>query len=172
MSASAAILRRIHSEGSSLLNVINDILDFSKLEAGKMALDVQAFWLDDVLDSVATSVVQKAAEKKLEMLFRVNPLVPQGLSGDGARFAPGLDQFGRQCGEVYGAGLRQGGCLIGCDWRVNLSICALPLKIPALAWILIKLRACLSPSVRQMAPSPVAMAGQDWVWLFRGGLSR
>ena len=78
-------LEKIHSEGSSLLNVINDILDFSKLEAGKMALDVQAFWLDDVLDSVATSVVQKAAEKKLEMLFRVNPLVPQGLSGDGAR---------------------------------------------------------------------------------------
>lgn len=78
-------LEKIHSEGSSLLNVINDILDFSKLEAGKMLLDAHPFCLDEIMDSVATSAVQKASEKDLELLFRVSPTVPQGLVGDGAR---------------------------------------------------------------------------------------
>ena len=78
-------LRKIHFEGNALLGVINDILDFSKIEAGKMGLEFAPFWLDEMLDSVILLVSPKAQEKGLELLLRIAPDVPPGLSGDALR---------------------------------------------------------------------------------------
>ena len=77
---------KINSEGKALLGIINDILDYSKMEADKMTLELAPFWLDNVLDSVCTLVAQKAHEKGLEFLIRVQPDVPQSLVGDAIRF--------------------------------------------------------------------------------------
>jgi len=79
-------VQKIHTEGSTLLGILNDILDFSKIEADRMTLEDAPFWLDDVLDSVATLVAQKANEKGIEFLVRVLPDVPQNLMGDALRF--------------------------------------------------------------------------------------
>jgi signal transduction histidine kinase/CheY-like chemotaxis protein/HAMP domain-containing protein len=76
---------KINSEGSALLAIINDILDFSKMEAGKMGLEQVPFWLDEVLDSMAPLVAQRAQDKGLEFMIRVAPDVPNGLVGDGMR---------------------------------------------------------------------------------------
>ncbi|WP_053073374.1 response regulator [Chromobacterium violaceum] len=76
---------KIHNAGTSLLGIINDILDFSKVEAGKLELEAQPFWLDDVLDGVSALVAQKAADKGLELLFETAGDVPQGLVGDALR---------------------------------------------------------------------------------------
>jgi two-component system, sensor histidine kinase and response regulator len=78
-------LAKIHSAGASLLGIINDILDFSKIEAGKLDIEHTAFRLDDVLERVATIVGQKAAFKKLELVFDVSSMVPQSLIGDPLR---------------------------------------------------------------------------------------
>jgi len=79
-------VQKIHSEGKALLGIINDILDYSKMEAEKMTLESAPFWLDNVLDSVSTLVAQKAHEKGIEFLIRVQPDVPQALVGDATRF--------------------------------------------------------------------------------------
>ncbi len=79
-------VQKIHSEGQALLGIINDILDYSKIEAHKMTLESAPFWLDNVLDSVSTLVAQRAHEKGLEFLIRVQPDVPQALEGDVIRF--------------------------------------------------------------------------------------
>ena len=55
-------LQRIQSAGRHLLELINGILDLSKIEAGKMALSVEAFdvrsMIDELLDTV-DPLVQK-----------------------------------------------------------------------------------------------------------------
>ena len=80
-------LQKIHGAGLSLLGIINDILDFSKIENGRMDIEKTPFWLDDVFDSVATLVGQRAIEKSLEFLIHVEPGTPQGLIGDPLRLS-------------------------------------------------------------------------------------
>lgn len=69
----------------ALLGIINDILDFSKIEAGKMDIEAVPFLLGEVMDNLATVVTHKAAEKGLQVLFRVDPQVPDELIGDPLR---------------------------------------------------------------------------------------
>jgi len=76
---------KIHNAGTSLLGIINDILDFSKVEAGKLNIESVEFRLDEVLDTASSFVVQKAADKGLELVFDVAPDVPSGLIGDPLR---------------------------------------------------------------------------------------
>jgi len=78
-------VNKINSAARALLGIINDILDFSKIEAGKMELETINFDLDEVLDSLATVVSQRAEEKGLEVLFWSDPRVPRGLVGDPLR---------------------------------------------------------------------------------------
>ncbi len=78
-------LKKIQSSATALLNIINDILDFSKIEAGKMQLESIEFRLEDVLDSLGGLVSFSAGEKGLELLFNLDPDVPQVLLGDPLR---------------------------------------------------------------------------------------
>ena len=75
----------IRNSGDALLTIINDILDFSKIESGKMELEEQPFALracvEDSLDLVAT----KAAEKKLELAYQIDPQTPKTILGDVTR---------------------------------------------------------------------------------------
>ncbi len=48
-------LQKIHLASSQLLALINDVLDFSKLEAGKMALHIESFPLQALIDEVVTT---------------------------------------------------------------------------------------------------------------------
>jgi CheY-like chemotaxis protein/HPt (histidine-containing phosphotransfer) domain-containing protein len=75
------------TQGSSqhLLGIINDILDYSKIEAGKLDIETIDFTLDQVLQNVATLVAEKASAKGLELLFDIDPALPQRLVGDPLR---------------------------------------------------------------------------------------
>lgn len=66
----------------ALLNLLNDILDFSKIEAGRMELEITDFNLRTVIENVATSLAQRAANKGLELVCIVPPDVPVLLRGD------------------------------------------------------------------------------------------
>ncbi|MBT3234222.1 MAG: response regulator [Calditrichaeota bacterium] len=79
-------LKKIDISAQSLLGIINDILDFSKIEAGKLDIEEIEFDLMEKLDSVASMVTVKAQEKEsLQVLFRVDPEIPDFLVGDPLR---------------------------------------------------------------------------------------
>jgi two-component system, sensor histidine kinase and response regulator len=78
-------LLKIQSSAQSLLGIINDILDFSKIEAGKLEMEHVPFYLDDVLDNLATLMNVKVEEKGLELIYSHSPEVPNSLIGDPTR---------------------------------------------------------------------------------------
>ena len=75
----------IHKSGIALVTIINDILDFSKIEAGKLVLENQPFDIETSINDVATLLASAAQEKQLELIVRVEPGLPTGVTGDGGR---------------------------------------------------------------------------------------
>ena len=69
----------------SLLRIINDILDSSKIEAGKLELVSEEFSLRDCVYNVLTPLSFQAAVKKLELICRIAPAVPDRVIGDAGR---------------------------------------------------------------------------------------
>ncbi len=69
----------------ALLGVVNDILDYSKVEAGKMSLDPQPFDLDALLADLSVIVSNTLGEKRLDVVFDLDPTVPRALLGDSLR---------------------------------------------------------------------------------------
>ena len=78
-------LDMVKSSADSLLQVINDILDFSKIEAGKFELEAREFSLRDMIGDTLSTVGLRAHEKGLELAWRVDSDVPDGLVGDPGR---------------------------------------------------------------------------------------
>jgi PAS domain S-box-containing protein len=68
--------------GENLLTIINDILDFSKIEAGRMELENEPFELRAFLESAMDLLAGKAAEKKLDLAYEIEPGVPSSITGD------------------------------------------------------------------------------------------
>ncbi len=78
-------LQMVQNSGQSLLTVINDVLDFSKIEAGKMEIDPIAFKLRESVAEILNPLSQIVRHRKLELLYRVHPEVPNNLIGDPPR---------------------------------------------------------------------------------------
>jgi signal transduction histidine kinase/ligand-binding sensor domain-containing protein/CheY-like chemotaxis protein len=78
-------LNIVENSTSSLLSLINDILDFSKVEAGKLDLDNLDFNVREELQATVKSMVVRANQKGLRLLFEVAPDVPQMVNADPAR---------------------------------------------------------------------------------------
>jgi CheY-like chemotaxis protein len=78
-------LNMVKASADSLLMIINDILDFSKIEAGKLELDAAPFSLRDSLGDTLRSLALRAYQKGLELAYRVDVDVPDGLIGDPLR---------------------------------------------------------------------------------------
>jgi two-component system, sensor histidine kinase and response regulator len=68
-----------------LLTIIDDILDFSKIEAGKLELDSIPFDLRESLCETMKSFSLRAHNKELELIYDVDPEIPEGLVGDPGR---------------------------------------------------------------------------------------
>ena len=78
-------LRTVHSAADNLLGIINDLLDFSKIEAGKLELDVADFSLRAAVGDTLRALVVRAQKKGLELIYDVQPEVPDALVGDSPR---------------------------------------------------------------------------------------
>ncbi len=87
-------IEKVHQAASSLLDVINDILDFSKLESAKMDIEHAEFFLEDVFEDLSNAISLRASQKKLELLFLIQPGIPEGLIGDRLRLAQVLINLG------------------------------------------------------------------------------
>src|SRR5690606_21945102 len=71
--------------GEGLLAVINDILDFSKIESEKLDLDEHVVNLRTCIEEVFDIFAEKAAAKKLDLIYSIEDQVPLSLIGDGLR---------------------------------------------------------------------------------------
>jgi GAF domain-containing protein len=80
------VLKRLESNGSHLLGLINDVLDLSKIEAGQLVLELSNYSLEDIAQTVRSTLEPLAADKKLAFNVEVAPKMPSG-HGDGRRLA-------------------------------------------------------------------------------------
>ena len=78
-------LRSVKTSADNLLSIINDVLDFSKIEEGRIDLDMSSFHLRSMVGQTLRSLSTRAIEKGLEMVFSVEPDVPDALIGDPGR---------------------------------------------------------------------------------------
>ena len=78
------VLKRLESNGRHLLGLINDVLDLSKIEAGQLTLDLSDYSLEDIAQTVRSTLEPLAADKKLAFKVEVAPKMPAGY-GDGRR---------------------------------------------------------------------------------------
>jgi signal transduction histidine kinase/DNA-binding response OmpR family regulator len=84
------------AEGAAkwLLGLLNDILDFSKAEAGKMTLETEPFRLDQLLRDLSVVLSANSGSKEVEVLFDVDPTLPDVLMGDFTRLKQVLINLG------------------------------------------------------------------------------
>jgi GAF domain-containing protein len=78
------VLKRLESNGRHLLGLINDVLDLSKIEAGQLVLELTDYSLEDIAQTVRSTLEPLAADKKLAFKVEVSPKLPAG-HGDGRR---------------------------------------------------------------------------------------
>ena len=78
------ILKRLEANGKHLLGLINDVLDLSKIEAGQLVLDLSDYTVQDIAQTVRSTLEPLAADKKLAFKLELAPELPAG-HGDGRR---------------------------------------------------------------------------------------
>ena len=78
------ILKRLEANGRHLLGLINDVLDLSKIEAGQLALELSDYCVQDIAQTVRSTLEPLAADKKLAFKLELAPDLPPG-HGDGRR---------------------------------------------------------------------------------------
>jgi len=78
------ILQRLEANGKHLLGLINDVLDLSKIEAGQLVLELSDYSIQDIAQTVRSTLEPLAADKKLGFKVEVAPQLPSG-RGDGRR---------------------------------------------------------------------------------------
>jgi GAF domain-containing protein len=79
-----SILKRLEANGRHLLGLINDVLDLSKIEAGQLVLELSDYSVQDIAQTVRSTLEPLAADKKLAFKVEVAPQLPPG-RGDGRR---------------------------------------------------------------------------------------
>ena len=78
------ILKRLEANGKHLLGLINDVLDLSKIEAGQLVLELSEYCIQDIAQTVRSTLEPLAADKKLGFKVDVASQLPPG-RGDGRR---------------------------------------------------------------------------------------
>jgi signal transduction histidine kinase len=72
------VLQRVHSSGRHLLGLINDVLDLSKIEAGRLALSLDDYSMEEVVRAAHTAVGALAVQKRLPVIVSLAPGLPRG----------------------------------------------------------------------------------------------
>jgi PAS domain S-box-containing protein len=78
-------LTTVESAADALLGILNDLLDFAKIEAGKLELDPADFSLRAAVGDTLRALAVRAHKKGLELIYQVQPGVPDALVGDAGR---------------------------------------------------------------------------------------
>jgi PAS domain S-box-containing protein len=78
-------LEALKGSADSLLTLLNDILDISKIEAGRLELEPIEFSLRSSISETLKTLAVRAHAKGLELIYHVEPNVPDSLIGDAGR---------------------------------------------------------------------------------------
>jgi signal transduction histidine kinase len=78
------ILKRLEANGRHLLGLINDVLDLSKIEAGQLVLELSDYSVQDIAQTVRSTLEPLATDKKLAFKVEMPSGLPPG-RGDGRR---------------------------------------------------------------------------------------
>jgi len=97
-------LDKVAEAAKHLLSIINDILDFSKIEAGKLSFESADFELDQMFKTLSDFVCDRAADKGIEVVLRVDPELPLVLRGDRLRLHQILVNFASNAVKFTAAG--------------------------------------------------------------------
>jgi PAS domain S-box-containing protein len=76
---------KARTAAQALLGVINDVLDFSKVESGKLELDPHPFVFSEFVRELAVILSANVGSKEVEVLFDVDPGLPEQMVGDANR---------------------------------------------------------------------------------------
>ena len=79
-----SVLKRLETNGRHLLGLINDVLDLSKIEAGQLVLELSDYSLEDITQTVRSTLEPLTADKKLGFKVELASKLPPG-RGDGRR---------------------------------------------------------------------------------------
>ena len=94
------VLKRLEANGRHLLGLINDVLDLSKIEAGQLVLELSDYCIQDIAQTVRSTLEPLAADKKLA--FKVE--IASATAFWPRRWAPlnaSAHQSRRQCHQVH-----------------------------------------------------------------------
>jgi signal transduction histidine kinase/CheY-like chemotaxis protein len=84
------MLQIMRSSGQSLVHLVNDVLDFSKLESAKMDLESVPLNLPKLVEETVEMFAYYASEGKLELIYFIEPAVPDLIYGDRERIKQAL----------------------------------------------------------------------------------
>lgn len=88
----------------SLLDLLNDILDFSKAEAGKLTLECEPFEIDLLVRDLGVILSANVGSKDVEVLFDIDPTLPNVVLGDAMRLKQVLINLGGNAVKFTDAG--------------------------------------------------------------------
>ncbi|NRR31377.1 PAS domain S-box protein [Oxalobacteraceae bacterium] len=71
--------------GRTLLGILNDILDFSRVEAGKLALDLHPFSMDQMLRETGVILSANVGERDIDIRYELAADLPEWVTGDSMR---------------------------------------------------------------------------------------
>jgi signal transduction histidine kinase len=80
------VLNRLEANGRHLLGLINDVLDLSKIEAGQLVLELSDYTVQDIAQTVRSTLEPLAADKRLTFTVEMATELPPG-RGDSRRLA-------------------------------------------------------------------------------------
>ncbi|MEA2116733.1 MAG: ATP-binding protein [Thermodesulfobacteriota bacterium] len=75
-------LELIRESGRRLMSIVNDILDFSKVEAGRIEIATDPFFLRSSMQEVISNLEVQAQQKGLLLRCNIDADVPDNLEGD------------------------------------------------------------------------------------------
>ncbi len=86
-------LKSVKKSGYNLVTIIENILDYVQIEAGRLELDRVFFSLRSMLDELIDRQRPAAEEKQLELVYIIEPDVPDTILGDEKRLRKVLEKL-------------------------------------------------------------------------------